>query len=133
MWGGAVISLVVTLTASGGASAEVVAPVLSGRLTPELFLNEEFVAYTDLWGVAGSEGDPIIFKVDGTVENARAGLRGRWQIVDDATLAINDRKFTFSARHRSLFSPLEPGSEVGYYILLRSDSQKWWQDRSKPN
>jgi hypothetical protein len=105
--------------------------VLAGRLTPELFINRRFVAYTDLWGIWLPDGDPIRFSPDGTVENEKAGLRGKWKVLDDATVLIADRRFSYSTAKRCLFSPLTPGADVGWYILLEEDKQQWRDDRFK--
>lgn len=57
-------------------------------LTSALLVEGHYVVYTLLWQVAVPGGDPIVFRADGTTENARAGLAGRWTILDDSTLAI---------------------------------------------
>lgn len=102
---------------------------LEGALTRDLLVTGAFVAYTDLWAIGTTDGDPIVFEADGTARNARAGLGGRWRLVDEHTLVVNDRRFTWSPRHKSLFSPLRPGDDVGFYILLREHRRVWWQGR----
>jgi hypothetical protein len=57
-------------------------------LTASVLVDGHFVVYTLLWQVAVPGGDPIVFLADGTTKNMRAGLAGRWTIVDDSTLAI---------------------------------------------
>lgn len=106
--------------------------VLSGRLTPELFISGKFVAYTDLWGIWVPEGDPIVFRPDGTVENERAGLRGNWEVVDEATLLVAGRKFRYTKKKGCFFSPLEPGADVGWYIVLEKDRQEWLKCLTRP-
>jgi hypothetical protein len=100
-------------------------------LTRELFVGQAFVAFTDLWAIGPADGDPIVFESDGTVRNARAGLGGHWRLDDEGTVVVNGRAFTWSARHRSLFSPLRPGHDVGFYILLREHRRAWWQERGR--
>jgi cytochrome oxidase Cu insertion factor (SCO1/SenC/PrrC family) len=104
---------------------------LSIELTREMLIANAFVAYTDLWAIGTADGDPIVFEADGTARNVRAGLGGRWHLADQHTLVVNDRRFTWSPRHRSLFSPLRPGDDVGFYLLLREHRRAWWQERGK--
>jgi hypothetical protein len=63
--------------------ARLVAP-----LRRETLIQGAFVAYTLFWQVGVPGGDPVVFRADGSVENARAGLAGRWTVVDDSTLRI---------------------------------------------
>ena len=49
-----------------------------------------FVAYTLAWQVSVPGGDPVVFHSDGTITNLRAGLAGRWRIVNESTLVIGD-------------------------------------------
>jgi len=57
-------------------------------LTSALLEEGHFVVYTLLWQLAVPGGDPIVFRADGAIENTRAGLAGRWTILDDSTLVI---------------------------------------------
>jgi len=98
---------------------------LSGTLNSKLFISRRFVTYTDLWGTWLPNGDPIVFHADGTVDSEKAGLRGKWKIVDEATVLIADRKFSYSSAKGCLFSPLKPDAHVGWYILLEDNKQQW--------
>jgi len=81
--------------------------------------------------VSGPRIDPIVFRANGTVENKKAGLSGDWKIIDDTTLLVAGRKFAYNSATGCPFSPLEPGRNVGWYILLEEDKQQWLDRRSK--
>lgn len=94
--------------------------VVTPPLTPTTLIEGQFVAYTLLWQVSAPGGDPIVFQANGTVENLRAGLAGRWTIVDDSTLLIESadrlpgaKPKEFRLRHAEgdLVSPLPPSGE----------------------
>ena len=107
-------------------------------LTPTLLTEGHFVAYTLLWQVSVPGGDPIVFHSDGTVENLRAGLAGRWAITDDSTLTIQSVPtggataalagppmiFRLWPGRGALVSPARPDSlgEPIYQIRPRGDS-----------
>lgn len=101
------------------------ADILSEKLTAQSFINGKFVAYTDVWGVWSHEGDPIVFHVDGTVDNARAGLQGTWKLIDETTVLVANRTFKYAIEKHCLFSPLEPEGDVGWYIILEQAKQEW--------
>jgi hypothetical protein len=92
-------------------------------LTPALLVEGHYVVYTLLWQVAVPGGDPIVFRADGTTENQRAGLAGRWTILDDSTLAIQPEvvsaprglsgppvSFRLRAGRGALINPVRPDS-----------------------
>ena len=98
--------------------------LLSGTLDPAVLTNERFVAYTDLWAVGVPEGDPIVFRSDGTVENSKAGLRGNWSIEGGNTLNISGHKFRFNRDCRCLFSGRNGTSSLGWRIIHADDTAK---------
>jgi hypothetical protein len=57
-------------------------------ITEDHLVGGDYVAFTTLWQVPVLDGDPVVFLADGTVRNERAGLAGRWAIVDDSTVSI---------------------------------------------
>lgn len=57
-------------------------------LRAETLTRLDLVAFTLHWQVAVPGGDPIALEADGVVDNARAGLAGRWHVADDSTLVI---------------------------------------------
>jgi len=105
--------------------------VLSGSLTPELFISQKFIAYTDLWAVWLPDGDPIVFHADSAVDNERAGLQGKWKVLDETTVMIAGRTFGYSSAKSCLFSPLKLSADIGWYILLEADKQQWLHRHSK--
>lgn len=98
--------------------------LLSGTLDPAVLTNERFVAYTDLWAVSVPEGDPIVFRSDGTVENLKAGLRGNWSIEGGNTLNISGHKFRFDRDCKCLFSARNGTSSLGWRIIHADDIGK---------
>ena len=76
---------------------------IAAPLRPETLTQGAFVAYTLFWQVAVPGGDSIVFRADGVVENARAGLAGRWRIADDSTLVIEQADRITGQVHATTF------------------------------
>jgi hypothetical protein len=102
---------------------------LGALLRRDTLVGGRFVAYTLLWQGSVPGGDPIAFHADGTVENARAGLAGRWTVQDDSTLiiagsggALAGTPHTFRLRGGRLISPPTAGAGSNGTWWIESES-----------
>ena len=88
------ISLAIGVAACAGHRPPAEADGLITRpLSGEELVTGHFVAYTIFWQVQVPGGDPIVFGNDSSVQNIRAGLQGRWELLDDTTVLIAGRPF----------------------------------------